>query len=157
MHHPVLRTIRQRRAFTVIELLIVIVTMAILAGLAVPSFSNTLTERRACAAAERVRADLQWARQHAISTSTPQPVMFSEDGYVLPGMRNLDNSNDEYAVDLAHDSYQVRLVSAELGGDQALVFDIYGNADSDAEIVISAGKFTKTINVQEITGAVSIR
>jgi Tfp pilus assembly protein FimT len=152
-----MRAIRRRGAFTVIELLIVIVTMAILAGLAIPSFSSTLSERRAWAAAERIRADLQWARQHAISTSTPQPVMFSADGYVLPGMRNLDNTSDEYKVDLSNDAYQVRLVSADLGGDQALVFDIYGNADSAAQIVIAAGEFTKIINVQEITGAVSVR
>lgn len=157
MHHPAMRVIRRRGAFTVIELLIVIVTMAILAGLAIPSFSNTLSERRAYAAAERLRADLQWARQHAISTSTPQPVMFSPGGYVLQGMRNLDNTSDEYKVDLSGDAHQVRLVSAELGGDKWLIFDIYGNADSAAEIVIAAGEFTKTITVQEITGAVSVR
>ena len=41
-----MRTFRENRAFTLIELIVVIVVVGVLAGLAVPRFSNTIEKSR---------------------------------------------------------------------------------------------------------------
>jgi type IV fimbrial biogenesis protein FimT len=62
--------------FTIIELMIVITVIAILAVIAVPSFSDTLERKRIQGIAESVKAEFEYARSEAIKQSC-------EDGTIL--------------------------------------------------------------------------
>lgn len=64
---------RGRHAFSLIELLAVMVIMGILIAVAVPVFSNTSNHARQ-ASREIIRAHLQQARAHAIATGTSTAV-----------------------------------------------------------------------------------
>ncbi len=55
--------------FTIIELMIVIAVIAILAAIAVPSFSDTLERKRIQGVAESVKAEFEYARSEAIKQS----------------------------------------------------------------------------------------
>lgn len=62
--HPT-RSIR-RRAFTILELVVVIVVMAILAGSVIPAISS-MEDARGAAAAQEVQRRLQFCRQNALA------------------------------------------------------------------------------------------
>ena len=52
--------------FTLVEMVITLTVIAILAGIAVPSFTETLDRRRVSGAAEQLQSDLQYARSEAL-------------------------------------------------------------------------------------------
>lgn len=69
----------RRSAFTLIELLAVLICTAVLAAAAAPALSG-LASGRCAAAARRVQLDLAWARQRAMSSGATHWVSFSTAG-----------------------------------------------------------------------------
>lgn len=136
----------ERSAYTLVELLIVVTIMGITAAVAIPSFGDSLAKMNVEAAAERIRADLELARRHAINTSTSQTVEFDSDGYALLGMDDPDHPGQPYYVNLTGDQYGVTLDSLDCGGDTKIVFDGFGLPDSDLEIVIRVGDHEMTVS-----------
>lgn len=65
--------------FTQLELLITVVIIAILAAIAVPSFTATLEmeDRKIIAVAERLAANLHWARSEALKRGVDVKVTFT--------------------------------------------------------------------------------
>ncbi len=141
-----LRINGELRAYSLVELLIVVVIMGITAAVAIPSFGDSIAKMNAEAAAERIRADLELARRHAINTSSSQSVVFDSDGYALPGMDDPDHPGQPYYVDLTGDQYGVTLDSVGLGGDATIIFDGFGLPDSDVSIVIRVGDHEMTVS-----------
>ena len=63
--------------FTLIELVVTVAVLAILLGVAVPAFQDTLAKHRLVGAAEQLYADLNYARGEAIKRNTSVVVSFS--------------------------------------------------------------------------------
>ncbi len=63
--------------FTLIEVMVVVAVLAILLGIAAPSFQSMLDKRRLIGAAEQLYADLQYARSEAIKRNASVTVSFS--------------------------------------------------------------------------------
>ncbi len=63
--------------FTLIEMVVTVEVLAILLGVAVPAFQDTLAKRRLVGAAEQLYADLQYARSEAIKRNASVVVSFS--------------------------------------------------------------------------------
>jgi len=59
----------QSNGFSLIELMVTILALAILASIAVPGFQSMIERRRLIAAAEAVYSDLQFARSEAVKRS----------------------------------------------------------------------------------------
>lgn len=145
--------------FSLVELVIVLVIVSTLSAIAIPRFSNSLAIRRVDAAARRISADLDLAQQHAMTASTSQEVRFvasNDPGYTLVGMRHLDHSAEEYAVSRTRDLNGAEGVAIDFGGDQVVVFDIYGRPDSGGTVQIRVGDQSRTIAVDAETGLVSV-
>ena len=142
------------RAFTVVELIVVLVIVAILATIAVPRFANSLAKRRVEGAVRRITSDLAFARRRAKLTSTSQTVAFEigADTYELEGMQHPDHPDRGYVISLSDTGYGATIVSADLGDDAEIVFDGYGMPDSGGTIVISVGNFKETITVDGTSG-----
>jgi type IV fimbrial biogenesis protein FimT len=70
----------QQAGFTLIELMIVIVLVAIFVTVGVPSFQNLVSDNRLSTQANRLVSSLQLARSEAIKLRTPVSVCRSNDG-----------------------------------------------------------------------------
>ena len=57
---------RWKRGFTLLELLVTLSIVAVLMGVATPSFRDYLLNQELRAATERLASDLRWARQSAV-------------------------------------------------------------------------------------------
>jgi type II secretion system protein H len=143
-----------RAAFTLIELVIVLAILAILASIAGVRYGGAVTRHRVEAAAERIAADVELLQNRARQTSRELTLTFrpGADSYGSSQIAALDNPDADYEVDLSRDPYQVDLVTATLGGDNAVVFDLYGKPDSGGTIQLRAGDWTATVTIDADTG-----
>ena len=161
MHDPWGQAVGQERdgAFSLIEMVMVLVIMGALASIAIPRHSNALVHYQAKAAAKRLAVDLQYARRHAIHTNASQTVSFdtTANSYELDGIQDLDVSTAPYIVRLSESPYRSRMLSADFGGDAQVVFDIYGVPDSGGQVVVASGDWQKTITLDAETGAVTVQ
>ena len=151
-------TRRRSRAFTLAELLIVTLIIAILAAVALPKYGNATANYRALASAKRIAADLALARQHAKSTSSSQTVQFTEtsESYVLVGMDDPDHPDSLYQVDLTASAYPAVLDDVDLQGGDVIIFDQYGRPDVGGTITVLSGDFEYTVTVDANTGKASV-
>ncbi len=148
----------RRRGFTVLELVITILIIGILAAASAPKVAGTLHRYRADAAAQRVKADLELARQRAVSSSAALTVQFvpATNSYSIPGLDDINHPSQAYAIDLGEQPYNAGLLSAALGGDSDVQFDRYGQPDSGGTITVQSGSFQQTVTLDSDTGLASI-
>lgn len=146
------------RGFTLVELVVVVMILAILAAVAIPRIGGTLAQRRLEAAVHRVVSDLDLARRRAKQASREQVVTFTPAAhqYSLDGVSSLDHPTQGYVVQLGEPPYEVRLISADLGGDQVLTINGYGVPDSGGTIVLAWGRCQATITVEPDSGEASV-
>jgi type IV fimbrial biogenesis protein FimT len=71
---------RQARGFTLVELLVVVAIVAILAGLAAPSFKAMMASNRASAAASALQVSLSTARSEAVKRGADARVTVAANG-----------------------------------------------------------------------------
>ena len=74
MNHPVRRsspgqTLSRQQGFTLFEIVITLTIIAILAAIAVPSFTSAIARTKAESVAQSIQSGLTWARSQAISSS----------------------------------------------------------------------------------------
>jgi prepilin-type N-terminal cleavage/methylation domain-containing protein len=143
---------RPRCAFSMIELIIVILIMSIFGAVAAPKFFDSLLFHRVESAVRRVKADIDYARQRARLTSTSQTVTFSGSTYTVSGIKSLDLTSSTYTVDLTRTPYTLDSAIANFGGAQVLTFDGYGSPTSGGTVVLTAKAHHCTITVDGVTG-----
>lgn len=152
--------IERHRALTLLELTVVVVILAIATAIAVPRFSRAVENQRASAAVTRIAADLRLARTEARSRSAGQSVVFNVagDSYQMTNQPRLDRRAGVYVVNLGDEPFHAKLDSVTLSaGGSTISFDGYGQSNTDATIVVSAGGFTKQVLLDGQTGRVDIQ
>ncbi len=109
-------------------------------------------------AARRIKADLGYARQHAVSQSSPVTVQFftGSETYTIPALPDLDRAGQTYSIDLTVYPYEVDIVSATLGGDSDVQFDRFGQPDSGGTITVAAGTHQQTVTIDPDSGGATI-
>lgn len=142
------------RAFTLVEMALVVAVLATLSAIAVPRFAAFLCNQRLEAAARRITVDLAYCQERARHSGATLRVRFNavQDLYAMDGVTNPDHPGEAYSVRLAKEPYQVDVTSANLGGDAEIVFDAYGKADSGGTIVLRCGTRTLTVTVDAQSG-----
>lgn len=147
-----------RRGFSLIEIMTVVVILAIIGAIAVPRYGRAATRYRVEAAAERLRADLELARESAKRQSRSVAVTFASganSGYVITGVRDLDGrAANTYRVELWRAPYEVRIESVSGLASGNLVFDGFGVSDSAPVVTLAAGAWTRSVAVESGTGVV---
>lgn len=151
--------VHTHRGFSLAELAVVLVITAIISAMIIPRYSNSLALRRVEGAARRIVADLAFAQRHAKATSASQTVRFTviSARYRLEGMSDIDHGPGGYFVLLAKEPYGVSMKSADFGGDNKVVFDVFGVPDNGGSVVIQSGHHVRTITVDADTGKATVQ
>jgi prepilin-type N-terminal cleavage/methylation domain-containing protein len=147
-----------RAAFTILELVVVLMILSITAAAAVPTFYRSLEQNRVESAARRVKQDLEQLRQTARTLSKTETLTFtSSTVYTLStDIGGLDRKGS-YAVDLTKSPYSVRVLStANLGNPATVSFDGYGTTTSSGSISMQIGAYQRTVTLDPSTGQATI-
>jgi Tfp pilus assembly protein FimT len=145
--------------FTIFELVLVLLIIAVVAGLGVARYGDSLQRYRADAAARRIVADMALARSKARMQSQSQAVVFSvaANRLSLTGVPDIDRPTGTYTTSLAEAPYYTRLVSVNFGGSSQVVFNGYGSPAASGTVVVAAGGYTKTVVLSQVTGRATIQ
>jgi len=149
---------REELAFSLIELILVLTIISVLAAIAVPRYANALARYRVDAAASRVVADLDYARQRARASSASVTVSFKtgQECVILEGVQHIDDPGKQWGVALAGKPYYADLVSVDFTGHK-LIFDGYGYPDSGGTAVLRVGTETRTVVLDADTGKAAVQ
>lgn len=141
----------QKRGYTLIEVLFVIIVLAILAGIAIPRLGVLFsTKMKVKTAAQRIVSDLRYTRRLAITNN--------EDNYKL----SIDSSENEYRIYDPGDTQisETRSIDSDItiSADKDFIFELLGNAStsSDTNVSLSAGGNQADIIVTVATGRISV-
>jgi prepilin-type N-terminal cleavage/methylation domain-containing protein len=150
---------RRHGGFSLIEMAIVMVIVALVGAMALPRYGNAVAHYRLDAAAKRVAADIAMARAQAVTTSNSQTITFttSTKTYTMSNVTALDNRSTTYSVNLGAEPYKVSLQSVVFGAGTTVTFNAYGAPDNGGSVVVSLGTATKTISVEATTGRTTIQ
>ncbi len=75
----------KQRGFTLIELMVIIALVAIMAGVAVPSFTRFVNNNRVTTQADEIHRFLQYARGEAVVRRQEQGVSLASDAFEVDG------------------------------------------------------------------------
>lgn len=152
--------------FTLVELIIVVLVMAIAAALAVPMMGNTAVNKLK-GAASMLAADLAYAQVESIAHGDDRRLLIFDnpsDTYHIAAASDVATpinhpiSKQPYLIDYGSGSAEslvgVTINSYSLNGDDQLGFDMYGALDQpiDATITLGCEGMTITVTADANTG-----
>ena len=167
---------QQSRAFTLVEILVVVVILGIASAVILPQLGNR-DDLRAAAAARMVMADLIYAQNLAISNQSPRYIIFTGTGYSI----HESVSGDAITHPIEKTPFVVTFGSGKLkemsitppdfGGSSIMGFDELGspfsyNASASppasalttrGEIVVFSGNYALEIHLEPFTGETSVQ
>lgn len=159
------------RAFTIVELLIVVVLMAIAATMVMPLFADSGATRLR-AATRLLVADLAFAQIESITHADDTCVMSFDQAngaYTIakssaPTTPMTDPiTNQPYVTQFgsgrASETAGVSIQAYSLGGDNKIVFGQYGEIDQTtaATITLQSGVLTMTVQIDPTSGEATIQ
>lgn len=156
--------------FTLAEVIIVVTIIAIAAMVAVPMFSGAGTVK-AKSGANRLIADMEYAKSVAITRGTMITVRFASDGgsYQIEDsggvIEDPYKSDSNYVVDMSGDGSLegVSVSAVDFNGGRVVKFDYLGVPYDEGgyeiyngSVTLSGGGVSYTVNVEPVTGYISI-
>jgi prepilin-type N-terminal cleavage/methylation domain-containing protein len=157
--------------FTLVEILIVILVLAIAAAIVIPNIGSA-NDSQATAAAAILQSDLEVARSMAMTTQAPHSVVFSSDRQSYKVVANYGGGAYTAATAISDPVkkgklYEIRLsglngmshvsvTSANFGGQPYVTFLSLGQPNAGGSVVLQVGGITMTVAVEGLTGIVSV-
>jgi prepilin-type N-terminal cleavage/methylation domain-containing protein len=163
---------RTLRGFTLVEIIVVVVLLAIVSLTAIPVLSSA-ADMQVRSAADKIAADLDYAKGLAITHQKTYTVVFapSEEKYQVQDSTGTilkhPLRNGDFIEDFTKDRRvkKVNIVSTNLSGN-AVTFDYLGTPyagtgtssplNAAGEITLQADSFTLVVKIEPVTGYVSI-
>lgn len=153
---------RSQKAFTLVEILVVVMVLLVIAAAAIPYVTGT-ADTQVLSAARVLASDLQYAQSQAITTQAPVTVVFqtNQNSYTLsnasgPLVHPITRST--YTVNYASASGMqgVVLASASFGGAASVTYDELGSPSSAGTVRLQAGSYVYQIQVASATGKITV-
>jgi len=153
---------RDGKAFTLVELLVVVIILALAAALVLPQAIGT-SDMQAQAAARVLMADLEYAQSHAVVTQADVTVTFDGSGNSYGVSKQSQTlihpiTKKAYVVDFdTHGSFKtVSIGTVDFGGGSTVTFNALGTPSPDGSVDVGAGTHTYRVTVAPVTGRVSV-
>jgi prepilin-type N-terminal cleavage/methylation domain-containing protein len=146
---------RAPRAFTIVELAVVVAIIALMAGIAIPRMASATTRYQLDFAARRIVVDIARARANARLTGVTQTLTFDLTLHRYTVTGTATGTTRGTTVDLTASPFYSKIVSASFGGSPAIAFDVYGQPVSGGTVVIKAGAVTRTVTLDGASGQAS--
>lgn len=163
------------KGFTLVEIIIVVVILGIAAALVIPSISNA-ADMQVRSAANRIAADLDYAKNLAITYQSAYSVVFDVSGesykiqdHIGDPVKNPLTGQSSFIVDFSADSRlsRVNIAVANFDPDSnpSITFDylgsphsgtVEGNPLNSGQITLQADNFSLTVDVEPVTGYITI-
>lgn len=139
--------------FSIVELAIVVLILAVVMAVVVPMAADSAAYRRTHSSARKLIADLALARAEAVRSEATVTVTFyvAGDYYRTTADHGLPR-HIESAVVLARPPYEVDLLSADFDGSTQLEFDPYGQASAAGTVRLGAGSYVVIVTVDQESG-----
>lgn len=147
------------QGYTLLEMVIVMLTLGIVASVAVPRYTASLNRYRTQVAVQRLAQDIELCRRHARFTSqnVTLTVSFAKSFYRISSVDSPLRPGNPYEV-VVGDGASVGAIcpvvdgivssgSRTLSPDLNIVFDRYGNPNQSAEIGIRCGTATGIVRL----------
>ncbi len=139
---------KHSKGFTMIELMIILAVLAILIGIAIPSYNSLMPRYRLNGAARLVATDLSGARMKAVKLNRRVQVFFSSPEYKICDDANQNGTvatdeGDVQNIDLQTQYPGVSLSSS--GGD--LIFHPRGTAVNEVTVTLTNASGFKQVEV----------
>ncbi|MDX2146468.1 MAG: prepilin-type N-terminal cleavage/methylation domain-containing protein [Planctomycetota bacterium] len=154
---PRLQRPAARRAFSLVELVLVVSLIGLLAAIALPRYGKALSRYRVDAAAVRVSRDLSYAASIAQASSSTARISFDtgRSAYRVeaPGAARARAS---YEVLLGAGEYQVELVAVSFADAPEVRFNGFGVASANGSIVLLSGDEAREIIFDAHSNVVAI-
>ncbi len=154
-----------RAGYSFVELSIVVSILGIIGAVSAPAFSAAMMFRTAQGAAERITADLNLAREHALARgmSIAVTVTNSTDNYAIPAITHPDHPSQTYSVDLSSTGLCNVVLTANFSGYQTVTFTEWGlpvvgpgnTPLTTGTIAVNCHQRTYTVTIDATTGKAS--
>ncbi len=149
--------LHKQGGFSLIEMLVVLVIIAILAGVAIPVYIGMKPSIRLSGATRQIMGDLMWARMQSISQNNNFRIIYSNNyQYKILDDDNNDGTSttgESIITKDIRDEYYDVIYSSSNPDD--LIFYPRGNATNLTTITITNSSGTKTVTIA-MTGRVKI-
>lgn len=149
------RALLRARGFTLMELSIVLVIVAVIAAIAAPRLGASSGRYRVQAAAKRIALDIEAARRAAVHASGIVQMDFNVDKDWYVWRAKVDGVDAHGGQDLSISPFECAIIMADCGGDGQLEFNGRGTPDTDATIAVASGRTACTV-VVSASGSITI-
>ncbi|BAM04963.1 GspH/FimT family pseudopilin [Phycisphaera mikurensis] len=152
---------RSVRAFTLVELVLVLTLVGAGAMIAAPRYSRSLADARLRAAAGQVAARLDHARAAAAATRSPVTVAFDAAAGTatpsgLPAGANPQNGSPAAPLRLHDDPLAVKIDAVAFGNRPGPTFDAWGTPDGGGWVTLGVGSRQLRVTVDAGSGSTEI-
>ncbi len=128
-----------KNGFTVIELVVVILLLAILAGVAVPLFFDQSIYRER-AAYDEVAGAVRYAQKLAVASGCPVRVQLTADGYALQQQTSC-GAGSFVTISSQHPVSSQTFSRVTISPLTGFVFDAMGRVNPRSDVSISVGSY----------------
>ncbi|GAB5495148.1 MAG: hypothetical protein Phyf2KO_02280 [Phycisphaerales bacterium] len=134
------------RAFTLMELIIVIVIISVTAAVALPRMSGASSRYRVDAAVQQLLADINITAAAANSASETKSITFdaSNETYVMVGRPSPSNPALDHTVNLSVEPFNINLLGVSLGDNQ-LDISGHGLLLESGQVTLAAGRNARRV------------
>jgi prepilin-type N-terminal cleavage/methylation domain-containing protein len=143
-----------RRAFSLLELTIVVVILAAAAVIAAPRVFGTTSRARLQAAAQRLAQDIEATRERARTLGIYQTMCFSTEGYTV--IERTPSTEEKVSTLLNEDPYNATIGWVVLKSGSELSFDGFGVPSTAAMVKVTNGRDAYIVSVNAGAGSVAV-
>lgn len=133
--------------------MLVLVIVAVLGAIAGPRFAAAAARGHAQAAADRIAADLNLARERARATSATYSISFNPNSDYY----KLSNGSTAQVIDLSREPYTCDLNNVNFNGGGVVQFNAFGVPDTGGSLRVTGGGVTYTLTLDAQTGEVTVQ